>query len=83
MSSNKAGDDAERARAWIANHTQLEGGTGSKCEQLLKRKVPLTFKKTYPVNKWDEKLESLKTFIAIVGRPRKNAADDRERSLRA
>jgi len=81
LPSSKAANDMERRLgAWIAHYKNSEGGTDSEHEQLLMREVLLAF--IDHVDKWNEKLESLKSFISIVGiLPSKKIADDEKRSL--
>ncbi len=65
------------------NNKKKEGGTGSECEQLLRRDVPLAFENSvHGDNIWNEKLASVKSFILRTGRiPSRPADDDMERHL--
>ena len=61
LPSSKAADEMERRLgAWIAHY---KGGTDSKCEQFLKREVPLAL--IDRIDKWNEKSENFKVFISI------------------
>jgi hypothetical protein len=75
-----ADDTERRLGAWTAHYKHSEGGTDSKCEQFLKREVPLAF--IDRIDKRNEKPESLKLFISIEGiLASKKSADDEKRSL--
>jgi hypothetical protein len=71
----KAADDDEGSLGnWIAHNKKKELGTDSEREQLFKREVHLAFE-----NKWNDNLESVKSFIAIEGRlESRKAADDED-----
>ncbi len=61
---------------------EKEGGTNSEREQLMRREVSLAFEISDRTDRWNDTLESLKSFIVIKGRmPNKRAADDEERRL--
>ncbi len=51
-------------------------------KNVMRRKVLLTFEISDHIDKWDDILESLKSFIVIEGRMlNKRAADDEDRHL--
>jgi len=85
MPNKRAGDADEICLGkWIARNKNSQKGTSSKREQLMRREVPLTFEAIdrVDVNKWNDKLASVKSFIAVNGRmPCTRAGDADERCL--
>ena len=71
---NAADDEEGSLGNWIAHNKKKELETDSEHEQLLKREFHIASE-----NKWNDNLESVKSFIAIEGRlESKKAADDEE-----